>query len=316
MNPQNASRTAVVACLSRAIHTRTDPLVIHADPWGDRLFSAATWHKLYQFARMGNPQLPEVADEAVVRSAVSMGLRRGPAYPNIIVRSRYAEDALHVAAALGIRQYVLLGAGFDSYALRMPSPEVASVTEIDHPATQSVKQHCIAQAGVTLPGAVRFVAADLSTQDLAAVLAPSLPDPRAPPFFSWLGVTMYLSEEANLKTLCSLAATAAPGSELVFEYVDQRFFDAHRALTEAESALKQTLLALGEPWICGFDPAQLPDVLASAGWSLLEDVADTALVERYDPQGLNGMKPWGLGRLARVRVRVRVHVGVSGPGAA
>lgn len=302
MNPQNASRTAVVASLSRAVHTRTDPQVIHADPWGDRLFSAATWHQLYQVARLKNPQLPEAADDAAVRTLVGIGLRRGPAYPNIIVRSRFAEDALQAAAARGVRQYVLLGAGFDSYALRMPSPEVRSVIEIDHPATQAVKRQCIAQAGVGLPEAVHFVAADLSTEDLSAVLIRSLPQPHEPAFFSWLGVTMYLTEEANLQTLRAIASTAAAGSELVFEYVDQRFFDTSRLWTEAEIALRQTLQTLGEPWLCGFDPAQLPKLLASAGFDLIEDVPDTALVERYDPQKLNGLQPRGLGRLAHVRV--------------
>lgn len=302
MNPQYASRTAMVASLTRAIHTRLDPQPIHSDPWGDRLFSVTAWDKFYQFARLKNPQLPEVADETTVRTVVSMGLRGSPAYSNIIVRSRYAEDALHQAASRGIRQYVLIGAGFDSYALRARSFDDMVVIEIDHPATQSLKQQCLARAGVTLPASTRLVSADLSIEDLASVLRRSLPNVSEPAFFSWLGVTMYLSSEANWKALKAMSSTAAPGSELVFEYVDKRFLEPTTELTASEMALKQTVDALGEPWICGFSPSALKGALSLAGHSLLEDVTDTDLVERYDPQGLNGLTPRGLGRIAFTRI--------------
>ena len=302
MNAQYASRTAMVASLTRAIHTRSDPQPIHSDAWADRIFPTTTWAKFYEFARLKNPLLPEVADETTIRSVVSAGLRNSPAYSNIVVRSRYAEDALHQAASRGIRQYVLIGAGFDSYGLRAPSSNGLAVIEIDHPATQSLKRQCLSQAGVTLPESTRLVPADLSIEDLASVLRRSLPNISEPAFFSWLGVTMYLSKEANLNTLRAISSTAALGSQIVFEYVDQRFFDASTELTGPERALQQTVAALGEPWVCGFNPSTLQGTLALAGYSLLEDLPDIDLVQRYDPQGANKMSPRGLGRIALAQI--------------
>lgn len=302
MNAQNASRTAIVASLMRAVHTRADPHPIHCDPWGDRIVPGSAWANMYQLARSRNPLLPENADEATLRSVVSHGLRAIAAYPNIITRSRYAEDALHRAVSRGVRQYVLIGAGFDSYALRAPSSNGMVVIEIDHPATQSLKRQCLAQSGVALPDSTHLVPADLSIEDLSSVLRKSPLRASEPAFFSWLGVTMYLTKEANFKTLRAIASTAAPGSELVFEYLDQAFFESDIASTGSAQALRQGVAALGEPFLCGFNPSTLQSDLALAGYSLLEDLPDTDLVRQYDPQGLNKLSPQGLGRIALARV--------------
>lgn len=286
----------------RAVHTRADPHPIHSDPWGDRIVPGAVWAKIYQTARSRNPTLPEDVDEATLRPLVGSGLRASPAYPNVILRSRYAEDALDRAASRGVRQYVLIGAGFDSYALRKPPSGGMLVIEIDHPATQSLKRQYLAQAGVALPDSAHLVAADLAVEDLASVLRRSPLRASEPAFFSWLGVTMYLTREANFKTLRAISSTAGPGSELVFEYVDQAFFESGAALSASERALLQGAAALGEPWLCGFSPSALRNDLALAGYSLLEDLPDTDLVRRYDPQGLNKLISRGLGRIALARV--------------
>jgi methyltransferase (TIGR00027 family) len=177
-----------------------------------------------------------------------------------------------------------------------------AVIEIDHPATQSLTRQWLAQSGISLPESAHLVPADLSVEDLPSVLRKSLPWASEPAFFSWLGVTMYLTREANLNTLRAISSVAAPGSELVFEYVDQRFFESDTALTGSELTLRQTVAALGEPWVCGFDPATLKGELALVGHSLLEDLRDIDLVQRYDPQGLNKLSPRGLGRMAHTRV--------------
>lgn len=302
MNAQNASRTAILASLMRAVHTRADPHPIHSDPWGDRIVPSTAWANFYQLARSRNPLLPEDVDESTLRSLVSKGLRASAAYPNVITRSRYAEDALQRAVSRGVRQYVLIGAGFDSYALRAPSSNGMVVIEIDHPATQALKRQYFAQSGVALPDSTHLVPSDLSIEDLPSVLRKSPLRTSERAFFSWLGVTMYLSKEANFKTLRAIASTAAPGSELVFEYVDQVFFDSDIASTGSAQALRQGVAALGEPLVCGFNPSTLESDLALAGYSLLEDLPDTDLVRRYDPQGLNKLNPHGLGRIALARV--------------
>ena len=295
MQPSTASRTALVTSLMRALHARADPQPIIDDPWGDRLVPSAVCEAIRQRA------IADGADAGLEGQALVAGWLRGSsAYATVLTRSRYAEDALHAAVARGVTQYVLVGAGFDSYALRTPA-QVAHVDiyEVDHPATQSLKRERIRACGIALRDRVHFLAADLAAERLDAVLARSTFDPARPAFFSWLGVTMYLTREANLATLRSIAGAAAEGSELVFTYVDQAAFDRAGL---ADSALARSVASIGEPFLSGFDPGTLARDLHGLGWTLLEDLDDARLVERYDPRGLDALTPYGYSRIAHARV--------------
>jgi methyltransferase (TIGR00027 family) len=307
MQPHTASRTAIATALARAHHTRLAPKRIIDDPWGERLLPHPARGLVYQIARIRNPALPQDPDEVAQQEAIDAWLRATPAYTNVIVRSRYTEDALHRAVAAGTQQYVLVGAGFDSYALRRP-PEAGPRTliEIDHPASQAFKRRCIADAGLAEPAALHFIAADLAAHDLASVLRASPMRTGEPAFFSWLGVTLYLTRDANLATLRAIASTAAPGSELVFTYVDQAVFEARAVLTEQAShavqGLSTEVAAVGEPFVSGFDPANLEADLRRLGMRLLEDCSDADLLRRYDPEGLDGLSGNEVSRIAHARI--------------
>jgi methyltransferase (TIGR00027 family) len=94
------------------------------------------------------------------------------AYPGVVIRSRYTEDALREATNRGIRQYVLMGAGFDSFALRRPGfSEALEIFEIDHPATQAFKIQRIEECGISLAPSVHFVSADLANEGGASICA-------------------------------------------------------------------------------------------------------------------------------------------------
>jgi len=272
------SRTALATALMRAAHTRLDPRPLINDPWGDRLVPES--------ARV------EMKDEELLRSR---------AYPNVITRTRYAEDALEAAVSHGIRQYVLIGAGFDSFALRRPAFSAdLQIFEIDFPATQTLKIERIKECGISLPDSVHFIAADLSQESVAAALARSSFEGERLTFFSWLGVTMYLTREANLATLRSIASCAPAGSELVFTYFDARLFQAQ---SESFRELQQRVAAAGEPFLSGFDPATLAAALADCGLDLVEDLNGTDAVARYDRDGAHGLGQSGFSHIARARVR-------------
>lgn len=147
------------------------------------------------------------------------------ALPGVVIRSRYAEDALREAATRGIKQNVLIGAGLDSFVLPRPAfSDALTIFEIDHPATQTMKIQRIKECGMSLPPSVHFVAADLANENLVPVLDRSRFRPDEKTFFSWLGVSVYLTRQANLATLRAVATCGARGSELVFTYVDQAKF--------------------------------------------------------------------------------------------
>jgi methyltransferase (TIGR00027 family) len=251
-----ASRTALATSLMRAAHTRLDPHPLIDDPWGDRL-------------------VPESVRGVMADAA----LLQSPAYSNVITRTRYAEDALQDAVEGGATQYVLIGAGFDSFALRRPSFAAAlQIFEIDFPSTQALKIERIGECGVSLPDSVHFIAADLSLESVAAALTRSSFEQDKLTFFSWLGVTMYLTRAANLATLTSVSSCSPAGSELVFTYFDERLFQAQSG---SFRELQQRVASIGEPFTSGFDPSSLAINLAQCGLELMEDLSGTDMARRY-----------------------------------
>jgi methyltransferase (TIGR00027 family) len=295
-----ASRTALATSLMRAAHTRLDPNPLIDDPWGDRLVPEAVRDVFRRDA------LARMDDEARARAQISPdaildeSLRRSAAYPSVITRTRFTEDALQLAVAKGIRQYVLIGAGFDSFALRRPAYAVdLNIFEIDFPATQNLKVARIACCGLTLPASVHFIAADLSQETVAAALARSSFRTDELTFFSWLGVTMYLTKPANRDTLKSIASCAPMGSELVFTYLDERVFNAQSA---SFGEMERRVAALGEPFLSGFDPETLAFELGSCGLQLLEDLTGSDVAARYGRLGHNGLGQPGFSHIALAQV--------------
>jgi methyltransferase (TIGR00027 family) len=286
MEKQTASRTALATSLMRAAHSRLDPHPLIEDPWGDRLVPESVKRAM---APSG-----EVLDESLMRSR---------SYANVITRSRYAEDALRDGVLRGVRQYVLIGAGFDSFALRLPMFAAdLQIFEIDFPATQSLKVERIDACGVALPESVHFIAADLSQESVAAALARSSFETNRLTFFSWLGVTMYLTREANLATFKSIASCCPVGSEVAFTYFDERLF---RAQSESFRELEQRVAAIGEPFLSGFNPAELAANLAACSLELIEDLNGAEAAARYDRDGEHGLGQSMFSHLALARVTQR-----------
>jgi methyltransferase (TIGR00027 family) len=301
MTDGGASRTAVVAALMRAVHTRTARPPLLDDAWADRLVGAEEQEAVAQRIRDGaEPAIRARLACLPATTVLDLALPRQPTYGGVVLRSRVAEDALAAAVARGARQYVLVGAGLDSFCVRQPPfARELTIFEVDHPATQASKRARLAVCGATVPPNVRFVAADLAQEPLAEVLAGAGFSPSVPAFFSWLGVTIYLTRAANLATLRAVATAAAPGSEIVFTYTDQRALDARPPALEAQRA---RLAALGEPWVSGFDPTTLADDLANVGLTLVEDLGPRELAVRYCADRTDGLAPGRIGHVARAQV--------------
>ena len=294
--------TALGTSLMRAVHTRADRPALIDDDWGDRLVTEAERDKLREAGMSGLPPAARAQLEALDSpdQVVAALARAHPSYGMVILRTRYAEDALAAAVARGIRQYVIVGAGMDSFGLRRPAfaREVA-VFEVDHPASQALKIERLRQCGVPPAAGVHYVAADLSTEGLDAALERCPFEPAKATFFSWLGVTAYLTREANLKTLRAIASCSTPESELVFTYIDQRDFEAPR---DERRHAREVVMAVGEPWVSGFSPSQLENDLRSAGLTLVEDLGREDLQELYCAGREDGLSASVADHVARARV--------------
>jgi methyltransferase (TIGR00027 family) len=283
-----ASVTAIGTSLMRAAHARLDDPVLLDDRWGERLI------------RDEERQAVRAAHDGV---DVYEALRRHPSYGNVILRARYTEDALERAVARGVGQYVIVGAGLDSFAVRRPSwARELEVFEVDHPATQEFKLARLAEAGEPEPAGVHFVPADLGEVAVDVALAGSGFDPGRPAFFAWLGVTPYLTREANLTTLEAIARAGHGGnrgeSELVFSYLDQRVFE-RGTWPERTQRVRNAVAAAGEPWVSGFDPDGLGELLDGVGFELIENLGPDQLAARY---GASGLRPSSNSYIALARV--------------
>lgn len=296
MNPLEASRTALTTALMRARHTRLDVNPLIDDPWGDVLVPAVVREIIG--ARL-TADRPAPAD---MDNLIDDWLGAHTAYPNVIIRTRYTEDCLRTAIESGTSQYVLLGAGFDSFSLRRPPyAEAIDIYEVDHPATQTLKRERIAESGAVLSSKVHMVAIDFAQEDLATALARSPYQPKARTFFSWLGVTNYLTYKANMATFRAVALCSPPGSEITFTYVDNRIYEPQYQ-TVAFRELQAEVAAIGEPFQSGFDPATLDDELRAVGLTLVEDLNGDTILARYGAVGTQKPGPATFSHIARARV--------------
>jgi methyltransferase (TIGR00027 family) len=218
-----------------------------------------------------------------------------------VMRSRYAEDSLREAVADGIGQYVLLGAGMDTFAYRQPSWVARlRIFEIDQLESQKVKLEHLAKLGIAVPANVEFCSIDFEHTSLSEGLATSSLDHRATAFFSWLGVTQYLTKEAIDSTLRFLLSMPRR-SELVLGFVlppDSWRPEEVNFLTQVVRRAGE----LGEPWLTFFRPNEISDYLMDLGFSqvshlTLEDAAARYFVNRHD-----GLRPPHYGRYVRATV--------------
>jgi len=199
--------------------------------------------------------------------------------PSAVARTRLIDDTLAGALADGIAQVVLLGAGFDSRAWRLPAIRRARVIEVDRPETQQAKVAALRRTGQPLER-VRFTPVDFERDDLAAAIRAAGLATDQPAVFVWEGVTNYLSATAVAQTLSAVRALAAPGSLLLFTYVHQGVIDGSAHFPEAARWVRSVARA-GEPWTFGFLPETLPGYLAARGFTLSWDLSTADAGRRY-----------------------------------
>ncbi|HEY9459314.1 MAG TPA: SAM-dependent methyltransferase [Paralcaligenes sp.] len=253
MEPLAPSQTAYAVARMRAGHQILDAGNIFSDP--------------YACAILGE-------QPAEIVAALNLDPNSAAVRTYMARRSRIGEDWLHEAYLRGVRQAVILGAGFDTFSLRNPYSDLA-VFEVDHPATQRWKQGRLAAAALSIPSSLKFVPVDFSKDDLTSAMQESGFDKNATAFFLWLGVVPYLHHEAISKTLNSIAAI--PGAEVVFDYSEplENYAPEQRPYIEK---MAQRVAALGEPWLSYFDPVVLAQELKNLGYQEIQDLDRAGIV--------------------------------------
>lgn len=187
-----------------------------------------------------------------------------------VARTAYIDRAIATAATQDTDQVVILGAGFDARAHRIPGLLRTTVFEVDHPATSAAKRAAIKLVLGSDPQHVRYVPVDFDSESLGEAMTRAGWDSKRKTFFLWEGVTNYLTEAAVDKTL-RWCGSAAAGSRIVFTYVNRRVFDSPEAFVGTAELFK-ALRKVGEAWHFGLDPQDLTPFLAERGFVPLEDL--------------------------------------------
>jgi len=282
MDPEQVSTSARMAAFVRAHHaTHDDPKIFDdylAPQWFTDEEQAYFSHNLAEALKFFDPERAAQWPDPASALAAFMRAQSGPI---TLTRARYTEDALEVALGRGVRQYVILGAGLDTFVHRRPDlRDRLAVFEIDHPGTQGHKRRRLATLGWAEPANVHYLAVDFNRQGVAAALANTAYDRNAATFFSWLGVTYYLGSDVVFDTLRGLAGLAPTGSEIIFDYLDADAFIPERTATRV-ARMQAAMRRSGEPMITGFEPAALAGRLEQVGLRLSENLSPADLEARY-----------------------------------
>ena len=273
--------TAFRVALCRAAHQVLDQPPVLLDPLAVLILGAETAEAL----RRNPGQFDDGPLAAPLRAFMA-------------VRARLAEDQLARWRRRGVRQYVILGAGLDTSAYRNPRPDLPlRVWEVDQPATQAWKRERLDAAGIAIPSGVSFVPMDFEHASLDEALSAAGFDASAGAFFSWLGVTPYLTRVAVLNTLGYIASVTAPAGGVVFDYaVDPELLThVQRAVFHAMAARVEMA---GAPWRSTFDPRELVATLRSIGFPVAEDFGADALNARYLAGRSDDLRIGGLAHIA------------------
>ena len=287
MEDRAPSRTAVISAMHRAAHFLLDdtPKIL-SDPFA---CSFAGFSSNEDFLK----DLDTLIEGHFARRAA------------FALRSRYAEDQLRLAVGQGISQYVILGAGLDSFAYRCPDlMRELQVYEIDHPASQAWKRRRLTELGITAPPELHYVPLDFEHETLANGLRTAGFDPKAKAFFSWLGVTQYLTREAVLSTLRQIASISAPGSELVFKFiVPAASLGSEKASLVTASAAR--CAEVGEPWLSFFEPRDLETELKRLGFEQIFHLGPEQAFRQYLSGRTDGLRLPSY--FDMIKARVGVH---------
>ncbi|MFS0782674.1 class I SAM-dependent methyltransferase [Bacillus sp. 1P06AnD] len=282
--------TALVSCYARGFHAARHSMPIFND---DIAFSILTkeekeaigqnWANAIQFYS------PEKNKTLSGQDQKLEWVMNTQCIPQTVSRAKYTEDQLSLAIQRGVKQYVILGAGFDTYVFRQKDlPDDFIVFEIDHPSAQAYKLKRMKEMGLKKPAHVNYMAADFTAGPLSETLMKAGFNSDVPSFFSMLGVSMYLEKKVLLALLSQISGVSCRGSSFVFDYLDVDAFNDEIA-SDKLIKMRQIAAAAGEPMVTGFDPLLLDSEVQNSSMLVYENVSPEMIEEQYFQDGEGGL---------------------------
>jgi len=272
--------TALVSAFGRAYHSLHDNPKIFNDYLARELITDDEFAEISGYMSGGIKFFnPEKANDFPKAQEALKWVIQTQIAPTPLARARYCEEMLNNAIMIGAKQYVILGAGIDSFAYRNPDlRDKIQIFEVDHPATQKFKKSRIKKAGWDIPNNLHFVSVDFTTDNIAEELKKAGFDYAKCTFFSWLGVTYYLIKENILQMLKLISSISVKGSSIFFDYADEDLFCSEVKRVQNMVAMAQST---GEPMKSCYSYAELEAVLDEAGLLIYEHLTPQDIESRY-----------------------------------
>jgi methyltransferase (TIGR00027 family) len=287
MKDNQASFTAMMVAYMRAYHAMYDTLKIFDDFLAYDLIPeekrAIIEQHLVEYYLNSNEELTDSMHATSLSNQITTSTHFMQAMNSVISRARYTEESIEKAVIQGVKQYVILGAGMDTFAFRRPEMmKCLEVFEIDHPATQKFKLNRLAELGWEHPAKLHFVPIDFTRESLVTALTRSSSyNPNVKSFFSWFGVTPYLTQEEVFGTLRSISEVTPASSTIAFDYFDTDAFVPEKLSPQMQKTLEFLQKIDEQMKNNGFNPSRLAEDLTTLGFRLHENLSPKDIEERY-----------------------------------
>lgn len=282
MNKGESSLTSLISAFSRAYHRQFDTPKIFDDYLAKELITQKEFHdiqtNMIQGIQFLNKEIAEKLNgqtEELLKWIVQTQLS-----PTPLARAAYCEKVVHNEVMLGLQQYVILGAGLDTFSLRHPEFEnILEIFEIDHPATQEFKKKRLTEVEITLPSNVHYISMDFTKKFSYQHLTDNGFDNKKT-FFSLLGVSYYLTKEETSSLLNHLFANVPSGSSIVLDYADEKLFTEKGISNRVDNMVKMAA-ASGEPMKSCFTYKEMEKMLENSGLLIYEHLSPNTINELY-----------------------------------
>jgi methyltransferase (TIGR00027 family) len=284
------SLTALVSCFARGYHALNNNQPIFNDTIANSLLRedekqliATNWANAIAFFDQEKSETLRTFDEKLD------WVMNNQCIPQLVSRARYAEDGLLSAIGRGFKQYVILGAGLDTFALRQENlPEDFIIYEVDHPTTQAFKINRLQEMELEIPDNIKFVPVDFKNDSVRFELMKSGYDEQKITYFSMLGVVMYLDKKDFYHLLSHISEMTVNGSSFIFDYLDDTAFNDNLA-SKKLIQMRQITAHTGEPMVTGFDPFELDRELQDCNVLLYENLSPDNIDELYFANRADGL---------------------------
>ncbi len=283
MKQDESSLTSLVSAFGRAYHSKYDTPKIFDDFIANKLiteeeFSAISKNMIegIHFFNEEIGQKYKENPEKILKWVTQVQLS-----PISLARSAYTEQVLLNELKLGVGQYVILGAGLDTFAFRFPEFEKnLEIFEVDHPATQQLKKKKLDDAGFDIPSNLHFVTMDFTKKFAEKKLVAAGFNPNKKTFISLLGVSYYLTKEENESLINNIFANIPSGSSIVFDYADETLFEIKGKSNRVENMVKLAY-ASGEPMKSNFTYSEIEGLLEKIGLLIYEHLSPENINDQF-----------------------------------